>query len=78
LFGRFAGDENNCRKSFSRRAVSVHLSKPEVHDRRCLESVQNLFAAHTARSKLLEQFESFSRRHRRKMRQKSKNPSAKS
>jgi hypothetical protein len=78
LLGCFAGAEDDLGKSFAKGAMSVHLSKSEIDNRRGLEGLQHLVAAHSAGSKFLEQLDCFSRRHDGKMRQKSKNPSAKS
>src|SRR6266436_9812971 len=58
--------------------MGVDFGKAEVHNGRGLEGLEDLVAADPAGSKFLEQLDCFSRRHAGKMRQKSKNPSAKS
>ena len=78
LFGSLARAEDDFRKSFSQRAMRIDLSEAEVHDRRGLEGLEDLVAAHATGSKFFQQLDCFSCRHAGKMRQKSKKPSAKS
>jgi hypothetical protein len=78
LFGCFTRAEDHFGKSFAKGAMGVDLGKAEVDDGSGLEGLEDLVAADTAGSEFLEQLDCFSRRHAGKMRQKSKNPSAKS
>jgi hypothetical protein len=78
LFGRLARSEDYFGKTFAKGAMGVDFRESKVDDRCSLEGLEDFVTAHAASAKFFKQFDCFSRRHAGKMRQKWKNPSAKS
>ena len=63
LFRGFARAEDDFGKTFPQSAMRVHLRKTEIRHGRCLERLENLLAADSARPKLFQEFDCFRRGH---------------
>lgn len=67
LLRRFTFPKNDLGKSAPQRAMSVHLRKPQVGDRRRLKRFEHFITAYTAGSKFFQQLNCFRCGHSAKM-----------